>query len=258
MLHVNEIGKENNQTLIFLHGGGVSSWMWEKQIESFKDYHIILIDLPEHGESISEIPFNLEGAAKQVIEIIKNKANKGKAHVVGLSLGAQVTIQMLSMEPEVIDCAVVSGTLVYPIKGTKLLKPLLKLNDPFKNLDFMIKANMKNLDVSLEYYEQFKKETKNCSVDSLTRILSENMNFNIPKELEKATTRTLVLVGQKERAVMHKSAKALLQTLPNSRGYIVNNMPHNWSLVNPQLFNNTVKAFIKNDSLPLELTKILK
>ena len=258
MLYISEIGKENRQTIIFLHGGGVSSWMWEKQIESFKDYHIILMDLPEHGESINENPFTLEGAAKQVIDIIKNIAHNGKAHIIGLSLGAQVIIQMLSMEPEVIDSAVVSGTLVYPIKGTKLLKPLLKLNEPFKNLEFMIKANMKSLDVPFEYYEQFKKETKNCSVDNLTRILSENMNFNVPKELEKATTKTLVLVGQKERAIMHKSAKALLRTLPNSTGYVVNNMPHNWSLVNPELFNNTVKAFIENASLPLELTEILK
>jgi len=37
MLYISEIGKENNQTIIFLHGGGVSSWMWEKQIEFFKD-----------------------------------------------------------------------------------------------------------------------------------------------------------------------------------------------------------------------------
>jgi len=162
------------------------------------------------------------------------------------------------MEPEVIDSAVVSGTLVYQIKGTRLLKPLLKMNDPFKNLDFMIKANMKNLDVPIEYYEQFKKETKSCSVDSLTRILSENMNFNIPKDLEKVTTKTLVLVGQKERAIMHKSAKALLQTLPNSTGCVVNNMPHNWSLVNPELFNSTVKAFIENGALPPGLSEILK
>jgi len=258
MLYLSEIGKKNKQTIIFLHGGGVSSWMWEKQIEFFKDYHVLLIDLPEHGESINEIPFTLERAAKEVIEIIKNKAQNGKAHVIGLSLGAQVIVQILSMEPEVIDSALVSGTLVYPIKGTRLLKPLLILNDPFKNLDFMIKANMKNLDVPFEYYEQFKKETKSCSVDSLTRILSENMNFNIPKNLEKAPTKTLVLVGQKERAIMHKSAKALLQTLPNSTGYVVNNMPHNWSLVNPELFNNTVQAFIENAALPLELSEILK
>ena len=258
MLYISEIGQENNQTIIFLHGGGVSSWMWEKQLEYFKNYHVILIDLPEHGESINEIPFTLAGAAKEVIEIIKNKAHNGKAHVIGLSLGAQVIVQMLSMEPEVIDSAVVSGTLVYPIMGTRLLKPLLKINDPFKNLDFMVKANMKNLDVPFEYYEQFKKETKSCSVDSLTRILSENMSFNIPKELDKVPTKTLVLVGQKERAVMHKSAKALLQTLPNSTGYVVNNMPHNWSLVNPELFNNVVKAFIENVALPHELSEILR
>jgi len=35
-------------------------------------------------------------------------------------------------------------------------------------------------------------------------------------------------------------------------------MPHNWSLVNPELFNNVVKAFIENVALPHELSEILR
>lgn len=35
----------------------------------------------------------------------------GKAHVVGLSLGAQTAVQILSTAPKVVDHAVITGTL---------------------------------------------------------------------------------------------------------------------------------------------------
>ena len=50
-LHVKEIGQENQETIIFLHGCGLAGWMWDKQVESFKDYHCIVPDHPEHGRS---------------------------------------------------------------------------------------------------------------------------------------------------------------------------------------------------------------
>ncbi len=51
-LHYQEYGDENASLMVFLHGGGVSSWMWDKQIQCFNHYHCITIDLPEQGKKI--------------------------------------------------------------------------------------------------------------------------------------------------------------------------------------------------------------
>lgn len=28
--------------MVFIHGGGVSGWMWDKQVDFFKEYHILV------------------------------------------------------------------------------------------------------------------------------------------------------------------------------------------------------------------------
>ena len=80
--------------IVFLHGGPLSSRMWQPQIEQLTDYHLLVPDLPEHGQSRAIPPFALPDAATQVAELIRTKAHAGRAHVVGLSLGAQTTVQL--------------------------------------------------------------------------------------------------------------------------------------------------------------------
>jgi hypothetical protein len=38
-LRITESGAEHPQLLIFIHGGGVSGWMWEEQISDFQRFH---------------------------------------------------------------------------------------------------------------------------------------------------------------------------------------------------------------------------
>jgi pimeloyl-ACP methyl ester carboxylesterase len=35
VLHYEEYGDKNSTLMLFLHGGGVSGWMWDKQIQLF-------------------------------------------------------------------------------------------------------------------------------------------------------------------------------------------------------------------------------
>ncbi len=59
----------------------------------------------------------LQNAAAQVAELIRTYAHGGHAHVVGLSLGAQTVIELLSPSPEVIHRAIASGPLMRPLPG---------------------------------------------------------------------------------------------------------------------------------------------
>jgi len=49
-LYFKETSKNNDRTIVFMHGGGISGRMWNKQLEAFNDYHCIVPDLPEHGK----------------------------------------------------------------------------------------------------------------------------------------------------------------------------------------------------------------
>jgi len=116
--------------LFFLHGGGVSGWMWEKQVQHFApNYHCLVPDLPEQGQSSRDTLFSIAKSAEQVSELIDEKACGKQVIVVGFSLGAQVAVQLLSIK--LVDYSIINSALVRPVPlAGKLIKPVLRLSFP--------------------------------------------------------------------------------------------------------------------------------
>ena len=50
VLHYNEFG-DTNSPLMVLFMGGVSGWMWDKQIKHFTNFHCLVPDLPAQGKT---------------------------------------------------------------------------------------------------------------------------------------------------------------------------------------------------------------
>lgn len=251
MLYYSESGPKTAPTIVFLHGGGVSGWMWTPQVQVLSsEYHCLVPDLPEHGGSRDMQPFTMVNAADGVAELIRCRAHSGQAHVVGLSLGAQVLVQLLSGNSRLVDHAVVSSALLRPVPGMSLAPPLVRLFDPMKNFHFMIRANMKATHVPTKYFQQFREDTRRQTPSSLRHLLDANASFRLPETLTGVTSPVLVVVGEKEYKVMKESAADLVRVIPNARGYLAQNLPHMWNLERPELYTEMVRAWICEQPLP--------
>lgn len=139
-LYVRSSGPAGAPVIVFLHGGGSSSWMWQPVIDLLPQYHCLAPDLPEHGQSRAVGPFSMELAADKVTDIIR--ANGGRAVVVGLSEGAQVLVQLLASAPELVERAFISSALLRPLPGMGwfsspgLIRWMYRLSvTPFQNND---------------------------------------------------------------------------------------------------------------------------
>ena len=51
MLNYQIQDRQSDKWLVFVHGIGGSTKTWKRQINEFKDYNLLLLDLPGHGES---------------------------------------------------------------------------------------------------------------------------------------------------------------------------------------------------------------
>ena len=257
-LYFKETGENNDETIVFLHAGMSSGWMWNKHLEALNNYHCLVPDLPEHGQSIEIKPFTMEGAAERIIDLIKERAHGGKAHIVGLSLGAQTTVQILSMAPEIVDHAVVSGTGVreFGSNFSLFMNIFYKIYMHLKDIDFFIKMGMKAQNIPVEYFENVKKDTKALTWSSLNNITKENSSFRISEGLCKAKNPVLITIGEKEVKIAHESAIDLNKCLSNSKAYEVTNFGHTWPLESPKLFSSVVMAWINDKPLPKSLSKL--
>ena len=270
-LYIQESGTANSHTLVFLHGGGGGGWMWQPQIEQLGDFHCLVPDLPEHGKSVNEKPFTIQNSAERIAELIQTRAHDRKANVIGLSEGAQIVVALLAMAPELVDHTIISSALVHPIPGASIMTPkLIALSyrwsvTPFKNNEWWIRTNMKYAaGVPEKYYPQFSQAFKELTESGFTNIMVENQRFRLPQGLERVKAPTLILVGKNEYSVMHQSARDLASAISSAQAYEVIHKrkmslaeEHNWNLTAPELFTQTVRAWINDQPLPVEL-KMLK
>lgn len=120
--------KPNAAWMLFVHGAGGSTRTWRRQIDDLSQtYNLLLIDLPGHGEmakrSNAADVYTFEAIATaiwQVVDHLKIKAS----HLVGVSLGAIIVLEMRELRPKQTMSIILSG-------------PILQLNTKLKVLASM-------------------------------------------------------------------------------------------------------------------------
>jgi pimeloyl-ACP methyl ester carboxylesterase len=107
--------------VVFLHGTGSNSYMWERQAKflASKGHRAFLIDLRGHGGSPDhDEAYGLAEHEADVLETIKAAGVEFPAYFVGHSLGAIISVTLASKRPELFK-----GIFAASLPG-KVLQPL--------------------------------------------------------------------------------------------------------------------------------------
>jgi pimeloyl-ACP methyl ester carboxylesterase len=256
-LHYRESGNKDAPLLMmFIHGGGVSGWMWNQQIRYFDHYHCIVPDLPGHGRS-RDGEFSIRGSAEALLRLLDEKAAGKRVMVTGFSLGSQILIQMLSLKPEAIDFAIINSALVRPLPSAKYwIRPAIQLSYPLITYRWFSKLQARSLYINGENFEAFYEESRQVQANTLIRVLKENMSFEIPGDFRMAAGKILVTVGEKEKAIMKQSARDIVKVNPACTGILLPQIGHGAPLAKPGLFNEIVDRWIHGRELPEKCLKL--
>lgn len=241
-----EYGHFDGPVMMFLHGGGVGGWMWEQQIQHFSKYHCVVPEL------VSDHSFSIEQCAQHLVQLLEEKANGKQVIVIGFSLGAQIAIQMLSIKPSLIHFSIINSALVIPSPTTAwMIRPFLRLSFPLIKNKTFAKLQAKTLYIDDRYFDRYYHDSTKITYDALIQVLQENMTFSIPRNFHNAQGHILITVGNQEKKIMKKSAQKLVQSHPNAKGIMLNNIGHGVSLAQPAFFNRFVENWIKEGQLPV-------
>jgi pimeloyl-ACP methyl ester carboxylesterase len=269
-LYVYENGNNSFSTILFIHGGGGAGWMWKPQLKELNEFHCLVPDLPEQGQSVAESPFSIAHSADLLADLIRSRAHHSKAYVVGLSEGAQVALALLARSPELIERAILSSALVHPILGAGMITPGLVAWSyrwfvaPFRHNDWWVRLNMQYAaGVPEPYFEDFRRSFQGLTESGFTNLMVENQRFRMPLGLERATPPTLIVCGKNEYSAMRQSARDLALALPDAQAFEVHHgrkmslaEEHNWNMTDPDLFNEMLRAWFSGQFLPEKLKPI--
>ncbi|GGG61134.1 alpha/beta fold hydrolase [Paenibacillus radicis (ex Gao et al. 2016)] len=251
-MHQQQYGNLDGPLMLFIHGGGVSGWMWDEQIRHFSPhYHCVVPDLPEHGQSLGDAPFSIRASAEYLLQRIEAIGAGKTVIIIGFSLGAQIAVQMVSMRPDLIDYAIINSALVIPMPSMKRWIPLsVRLTFPLIRNRSFSKLQAKQLYLSSNHLNNYYEESCRMKPDSLVRILEENMSFELPAGFHKAQSKLLVTVGEKEKSVMQKSVALLVRGNTGCIGVVIPDIGHGVSLAKPAYFNQMIERWLDNGQVP--------
>lgn len=99
-----------------VHGAGGSTRTWRKQVDAFRnDYHLVLVDLPGHARSASstmhQSQYDFEWISARIWEVVDGYT-KNAIHVVAVSLGSIIAMQMYEQRPMGIASLLFAGPIV--------------------------------------------------------------------------------------------------------------------------------------------------
>ncbi len=253
-LVIHESGPKSAPTIVLLHGLGVSSWMWELQLPTLQDdFHCIGIDLPGNGDSYEEDWQSFGDSAAQVAEVIRQFANGGKAHVVGLSLGGYVAVQTLADHPDVVLSALASGISTQPITRPFLVRPLTSLIGMTMRIKPLVYLSGKAMGLDEEAFEMYMRDMGRLSAETVKRIYHGVFSSSLPANLAHVADRLLVVAGDKEAKAVLAGLDDVVQQHPGASVASVPNAHHIWNVEHPELFSDMIRSWVRGERLPQQL-----
>ena len=250
-LHYEVCGAPAGPTILWLHGGLVSGWMWHPQLEALPEFRSIVVDLPGHGPSHNVKWGSFSDTAEKLVAVLDAAAVSDPVHVVGMSLGAVTALHVMAAVRERIGHAVLTGTVAKPLSRVMTWANLaVGALTQFPGAEGVVG---RALQLPPEARAGFSEAGLALDRRSWFRINDELHGDCLPEGLEQIDRPILLLAGEKEQTIVLDSLGILRQRLPVADARLAPDCHHAWSGEKPELFSATVAAWVRGQPLPGEL-----
>lgn len=248
-IHYFVSGKENGETIVFLHPAFGDHKCFDKQIDYFSpNYRVITVDMLGHGlTGVGKSKDKLTATAVHIAEILKAE-NQDKIHIIGVSVGSLLAQDFALKYPEKILSLTALGGYninkeqaeITKSQSKEMFKWLFKMifsMDAFRR--YVGKTSVINELEQVRYYESAKHFTRKSFIvmSGLGKLIANrSVQRNYP---------LLILSGEKDNELSLKCAKQWYEDEPiNSQMFIIENAGHCANMDNADVFNNIVMSFL--------------
>ena len=101
------------------------------------------------------------------------------------------------------------------------------------------------LGIPKDMFEDYFADTRRMTIDSLVCVLESNADFSLPPDLPRSLP-AAIMVGERERRIMRRSARRLHEAMPGSALYVLPGMKHGeLSLAHPDAYARIVRETLR-------------
>jgi len=229
--------RHNENTLVFIHGFSVPSYIWDKTYNTAKEKGFKVVKLDLYGRGFSDNPnldYTDELFANQVIELIQ-ELEINKATFLGLSNGGRVISKLADLKPNMVEKLIYVSASSFNSHKDNVNKSISddEINEFIKNryptissgqlLDFKYPENYPQWDDKYDELLKFKGFAR-----ALISTVKNHANLDLEnKEISDSNKKVYTIWGDSDSVVVYNDIKEKLnKLLPNRFEYSVPNSGH--------------------------------
>lgn len=246
-----EFGKQNTDTILLLHGGGLAWWNYRDVARKLAErYHVVIPVLDGHPGC--DAPFStIEENARRLISCIDTHFGGQILAIGGLSLGGQIAVEMLSRRPDICRYALIESALVKPMKLTHaLIGPTFGMSYSLIRQKWFAKLQADYLGIPKTLFEDYYRDTCAISKVDMIAFLKASSMYTIKPGLSETRAKVKIVAGAREQKNIRDSAMLLDRAIPESSMELLPGLRHgDLSLNQPEQYVKILSDMIGETAL---------
>lgn len=247
---------KSDTSLVFVHGFGGNKDTWNRLIEELDDrYHVIVVDLPGHGESVSKktLSYTITDQAERLHKFLEARKLKN-IYLFGHSMGGAVVLRYTGNHINNVKALILIDSMGLEQTKSDGVK-LVERSDKNPLYDVCTEERLETL-LSYSMYKppyipDIIKDAllqEKCSRRDLEKVMYEDMYKDVCclNDVAKSIyVPTLIVWGEKDRMTHIDNATLFHRTIQGSKLVILKEIGHVPLLENPEQTADIVDDFIK-------------
>jgi 3-oxoadipate enol-lactonase len=242
------------QSLLFIHGLGLSSQDWEFQVPVFsKAYKVVTFDLRGHGRSDKPPgPYSIQSFASDTAGLIKALGIES-AHVVGWSLGGGIAFQLAIDFPALVKTLAIVNFGPVGFRNSPEDKQVLDqrletvrehgMRAMGETLSIALFPDAELASVRAAFVERYAENDPRAFIDANLAMVA----WNVTDKIGSIQCPTLIVAADQDfTPVAEKEAYVTL--MPNARLVVISDTRHATPLERPQKFDAALMEFLSRVS----------
>ncbi len=236
--------------VVLVHGGLLDCRMWEGQFKKFASrYKVIRYDIRGYGKSApSKGRYSHEKDLNELLKFLEVET----AHIIGLSLGGTIAIDLALDHPEKVASLILASTapVGFASQDNELTKKTLTIYEAARNNrnDDAIKLWLDH-PVFKTLNPRFMPKIRQMIKDNLPSwtLPQDDIVWSMPPSVERLSdikASTLIIVGDQDVQDIMKAADLLENKIAVAIKIIIRGAGHHINIEKPRQFNDIVLDFL--------------
>jgi hypothetical protein len=213
-LNFEEYGNPINPTIMLLHGTLLSVRGYDEVVKKLEDhYHLIVPYLDGHANALKGFT-SINDLADHMFDFIVNYLDGKVEMICGMGIGGQCILEMLSMDEDFCDYALVESTRCEKAKAYK--RGNAHVMRVLTGNKWCAKAYYLNKHYPKAYFDAWYEDMKKITDEDMKKILEAESSYTVKKMITHTKAKVMIEVGSREGALI-KQAEDLHHQIPKSQ-----------------------------------------